>query len=177
MTGKPSQIGPIARTTARAPRATSPSPPIPDSIPTVCHGVPFMTSLELAEMTGKMHGHVLRDIERELEKIGEPQSRFGSGYLDAQGQRRPCYVLPGEYLLFIASAYDAGLRMQIIRHWSALNNGTAAPIRNAADEFAGRVVCASRAERRKREAEAVASFTAQRGRPPTSRERFWIEKP
>jgi phage regulator Rha-like protein len=114
--------------------------PIPGTIPAICQGVPFMTSLAIAEMTGKQHGHVMRDIERELDKIGEPQSKFGAGYLDAQGQRRPCYSLPGKYLLFIASAYDAKLRMQIIEHWEALNNGTAAPVADAANVFVGRLI-------------------------------------
>lgn len=114
--------------------------PVSDTIPAICHGVPFMTSLTIAEMTGKQHGHVMRDIERELDKIGEPQSKFGAGYLDAQGQRRRCYALPGEYLLFIASAYDAKLRMQIIRHWSALNNGTAAPVADAANVLVNKLI-------------------------------------
>lgn len=94
--------------------------PLPDTIPESCRGVPFMSSLEIARMTGKQHGHVMRDIQRELDKIGEDQSKFGAVYLAGNGERRPCCTLPGDYLLFIASAYDAKLRMQIIRHWSAL---------------------------------------------------------
>lgn len=99
-----------------------------------------MSSLEIAYMTGKRHADVMRDIDRELEKIAEPERKFASGYLDAQGQRRRCYTLPGDYLLFIASAYDAKLRMQIIRHWSALNNGTAAPVADAANVFVGKLI-------------------------------------
>ena len=114
--------------------------PVPGTLPAVCHGVPFMTSLDIAAMIGLRHGNVMRDIDRELAKIGEPQLKFETGYLDAQGQRRRCYALPGEYLLFIASAYDAKLRMQIIRHWSALNNGTAAPVADAANVFVGKLI-------------------------------------
>jgi hypothetical protein len=99
-----------------------------------------MTSLAIADMTGKRHADVMRDIDRELSKLGEPERKFASGYLDAQGQQRPCYALPGKYLLFIASAYDAKLRMQIIEHWEALNNGTAAPVADAANVFVGRLI-------------------------------------
>lgn len=114
--------------------------PVPATIPASCQGVPFMSSLEIAEMTGKRHADVMRDIDRELAKLGEDERRFASVYLGGNGERRPCYTLPGEYLLFIASAYDARLRMQIIRHWSALNNGTATPVPDAANVFVQRLI-------------------------------------
>lgn len=151
--------------------------PIPETVPAICRDVPFMTSLEIAEMTGKQHGHVMRDIERELEKIGEGLSRFGASYLNAQNKRQPCYALPGEYLLFIASAYDAKLRMQIIRHWSALNNGTAQPVKDAANVFVGRLIEGTRVQRHARIAADVEQFRLLNGREPTSKERFWLEKP
>lgn len=119
-------------TTTPSALATIPAP-IPETIPASCRDVPFMTSLEIADMTGKRHADVLRDIERELAKIGDDERKFASVYLGGNGEHRPCYALPGEYLLFIASAYDAKLRMQIIRHWSALNNGTAQPVPDAAN--------------------------------------------
>jgi anti-repressor protein len=140
---------------------------IPQTIPASCHGVPFMTSLEIADMIGLRHGNVMRDIDRELAKIGEPQLKFEAGYLDAQGQRRRCYALPGEYLLFIASAYDAKLRMQIIRHWSALNNGTAQPVKDVANVFAGRLIAGNKEHRRLRYAQDVAQ--ARRIQDPVAR--------
>ena len=106
--------------------------PLPETIPASCQGVPFMSSLEIANMTGKRHDHVMRDIERELTSLGEAAPKFGGRYRGKDGTLRPCYILPGKYLLFIASAYDAKLRMQIIEHWEALNNGTAAPVADAA---------------------------------------------
>ena len=106
--------------------------PLPETIPASCQGVPFMSSLEIASLTGKRHDNVMRDIEREMESLGEVALKFEASYIAANGKRQPCYTLPGDYLLFIASAYDAKLRMQIIRHWSALNNGTAAPVADAA---------------------------------------------
>lgn len=145
----------IARDTAAGHHRTFEAPskpltPIPETIPESCRGVPFMTSLEIAEMTGKRHADVMRDIGRELAKIGEDERKFASVYLGGNGERRPCFTLPGEYLLFIASAYDAKLRMQIIRHWSALNNGTAQPVKDAANVFADRLIAGTKEERRLR---------------------------
>lgn len=148
----------------------------PDVIPEVCRGVPFMSSLEIAAMTGKRHSDVLRDIQRELAKIGEDERKFASVYLAGNGERRPCYCLPGIYLLFIASAYDAKLRFQIIQHWEALNNGTAQPVRDAANVFVQRLVNGGRKARRLelQEAEQRARLD---GRLLTARERNLILLP
>lgn len=64
--------------------------PVPGTIPAVCHGVPLMTSLAIAEMSGKRHADVMRDIDRELAKLGEDERRFASVYLGGNGERRPC---------------------------------------------------------------------------------------
>lgn len=136
--------------------------PVPGTIPAVCHGVPFMTSLAIAEMAGKRHDHVMRDIERELESLGEVAPKFGAYYVASNGKRNPCYALPGEYLLFIASAYDAKLRMQIIRHWSALNNGTATPVPDAANVFVQRLIAGGiegRRQQLQRDEALALSFT------------------
>lgn len=149
----------------------------PGSLPAVCQGVPYMTSLEIADMTGIRHDNVMRDIARELGKIGEGLLRFEASYLNAQNKRQPCYALPGEYLLFIASAYDAKLRMQIIRHWAALNNGTAQPVKDAANVFVARLVEGTRAERKARIAADMEDFRQVHGRRPNAQERFLIGKP
>lgn len=38
--------------------------------PTTLNGLPGMSSLEIAEITGKNHKHVLRDIRKMLNEIG-----------------------------------------------------------------------------------------------------------
>ena len=66
-----------------------------------------MSSLEIAELTGKQHSHVMRDIRNILEQ-GVAESNFGLGsYSDANGQNRPCYFLTKKGCLILASGYDA----------------------------------------------------------------------
>ncbi|MEJ1173428.1 Rha family transcriptional regulator [Agrobacterium sp. CMT1] len=148
----------------------------PDAIPEVCRAVPFMSSLEIAAMTGKRHSDVLRDIQRELSKIGEDERKFASVYLAGNGERRPCYCLPGTYLLFIASAYDAKLRFQIIQHWEALNNGTAQPVKDAANVLVQRLVNGGR-KARVLELQEAHQHARLEGRLLTARERNLILLP
>ena len=67
----------------------------------------MMTSLEIAELTGKQHNHLMRDIrnmERAWEKVA--QSKFGLGsYKDLNGQLRPCYLLTKTECLYIATKF------------------------------------------------------------------------
>lgn len=79
-----------------------------------------MSSLEIAELTGKQHAHVMRDIRSLLEQ-GVSESNFGLGsYTDANGQSRPCYNLTKKGCLILASGYDAKLRERIIDRWEQL---------------------------------------------------------
>ena len=79
-----------------------------------------MSSLEIAELTGKQHAHVMRDIRSLLEQ-GVAESNFGLGsYTDANGQNRPCYNLTKKGCLILASGYDVKLRERIIDRWEEL---------------------------------------------------------
>lgn len=81
-----------------------------------------MTSLQIAELTGKEHNHVMRDIRVLLEQLDmEGQSNFGqSSYLNSQNKEHPMYVLNYKGVLCLASGYDAALRMKIINRWEEL---------------------------------------------------------
>lgn len=73
-----------------------------------------MTSLQIAEITGKMHKHVLRDIKSLLEK-GASETNFGLGeYYDKNNQSRPMYNLTPKGCLILASGYNVVLREKII---------------------------------------------------------------
>lgn len=79
-----------------------------------------MTSLEIAEVTGKQHAHVMRDIRSLLER-GCDKSNFGLvEYKDKKGENRPMYQLTKKGCLILASGYDALLREKIINRWEEL---------------------------------------------------------
>lgn len=79
-----------------------------------------MTSLEIAEVTGKQHAHVMRDIRSLLEQ-GVNESNFGLvEYTDKKGEARPMYQLTKKGCLILASGYDALLREKIINRWEEL---------------------------------------------------------
>lgn len=81
-----------------------------------------MTSLQIAEVTGKTHSNVMRDIRNLLEQLeNKAQFSFELGsYQDANGQNRPCYILTKKDCLLLASGYDANLRAKIILRWEQL---------------------------------------------------------
>ena len=78
-----------------------------------------MTSLEVAEITGKEHKSVLRDIRDEIEKL-ETQGIFTehifvlSEYHDKTGRTLPMYILTREGVLQLAARYDAVVRFKLI---------------------------------------------------------------
>lgn len=79
-----------------------------------------MTSREIAELTGKGHSNIMRDI-RELLKQGVAEINFELGsYKDANNQERPMYNLTKKGCLILASGYNALLRERIINRWEEL---------------------------------------------------------
>ena len=79
-----------------------------------------MSSLQIAELTGKKHHHVVRDIRRLL-KQGVDETNFGLvDYIDTKGELRPCFNLTKKGCLILASGYNALLRESIINRWEEL---------------------------------------------------------
>lgn len=88
-----------------------------------------MTSVEIAEVTGKQHAHVMRDIRSLLER-GCDESNFGLvEYKDKKGESRPMYQLTKKGCLILASGYDALLREKIINRWEELETKEASLIK------------------------------------------------
>lgn len=91
---------------------------------TLIHDTDRMSSLEIAELTGKQHAHIMRDI-RSLLTQGVSQSNFGlSSYKQPQPRggykELPCFELTKKGCLILASGYDAILREKIIDRWEQL---------------------------------------------------------
>jgi phage regulator Rha-like protein len=82
-----------------------------------------MTSREIAELTGKRHDHVMRDITAMLTQLhgdgGVP--KFGDTYTNEQnGQTYPMFALPYEETVCLLTGYDAKARMAVIKRWQEL---------------------------------------------------------
>lgn len=78
-----------------------------------------MTSMEIAEVTGKLHHHIIRDIKDEIEKLKNAgintETKFGlSERQDSTGRTIPYYELTKEGVLQLAARYDAVVRSKLI---------------------------------------------------------------
>ena len=81
-----------------------------------------MTSLEIAELTGKQHFHVMeaiRKMEPAWQKIAASNFRLGT-YKDANGQLRPCYQLTKTECLYIATKFNDEARAKLVLRWQEL---------------------------------------------------------
>lgn len=79
-----------------------------------------MSSLQIAEITGKRHDAILRDIRNLLKQGVDAHNFVGAEYTDKKGEKRPCYELTKKGCLILASGYDARLRERIIDRWEEL---------------------------------------------------------
>jgi Rha family phage regulatory protein len=88
--------------------------------------VTTMTSREIAELTGKRHDHVLRDIRNMVEQLSaDPNLGWhckSITYEDAQGKPRDMYVLDKNTTIVLISGYDVVLRMRIVNRWQELES-------------------------------------------------------
>ncbi|WP_375646808.1 Rha family transcriptional regulator, partial [Bartonella sp. TT29SHDZB] len=91
--------------------------------------VPTMSSREIAELCGKQHAHIMRDIRQMLGELYPEggQSKFGSTYLDKQGKPQNCYNLPKRECLILVSGYSMTLRARIIDRWQELEKQAVIP--------------------------------------------------
>lgn len=79
-----------------------------------------MSSLIIAEITGKPHGNVLQDIRRILDEAEIGQQEFLSSYRNAQNKEQPCYLLPRRECDLVVSGYSVKYRLAIIDRWHEL---------------------------------------------------------
>ncbi len=81
-----------------------------------------MSSLEIAEITGKEHKNVMQSI-RSMEpawgKIAGLKFQLGS-YQDANNQSRPCYSLTKTECLYIATKFNDEARAKLVLRWEEL---------------------------------------------------------
>ena len=79
-----------------------------------------MSSLEIAELTGKQHKNVLMDIRNMLNQLEIQSAIFTADYKDSKGRTYQCYNLPKRETLVLVSGYSVTMRARIIDRWQEL---------------------------------------------------------
>lgn len=92
---------------------------------TALNGLPGMTSLEIAEITGKNHKHVLRDIPKMVEALesrGPDLDRqiVSTQYVDSRGKLQPLTILDKRRTFVLLSRYSFELSDLIVGRWLEL---------------------------------------------------------
>jgi anti-repressor protein len=88
---------------------------------------PTMTSREIAELTGKNHKEVTRDIYNVLSQAEIDASKFAHTYQDSQNREQREYRLPKRECDLVVSGYSVKYRLAIIDRWQELEQKQAAP--------------------------------------------------
>ena len=81
-----------------------------------------MTSLEIAQVTGKMHKDVMkaiRNMEPAWEKVNGRNFALVA-YTDSKGEQRPCYSLSKTECLYIATKFNDVARARLVLRWEEL---------------------------------------------------------
>ena len=87
-----------------------------------------MSSRELAELTGKQHAHVIRDIRAMLESLGDdPVLDHVREDKDARGYTA-CVHLNRELTELLLTGYSVSLRLKVIRRLAELEAAAARPM-------------------------------------------------
>lgn len=82
-----------------------------------------MTSLEIANITGKNHSHVLRDIRNMFKKLGNPFLDDAEVIRQIDNSGRTIeYILNERFTLLLVSGYSVLLRDAIIKQWQAMRD-------------------------------------------------------
>lgn len=88
-----------------------------------------MTSREIAELTGKNHSHVMRDIRALVDAIKQnPELDSGykvTKYAGVNGQEYEQYELDKDTTLTLLLGYDAVARMKVVKRWQELEDQAA----------------------------------------------------
>ena len=81
-----------------------------------------MTSLEIAELTGKQHKNIMqaiRNMEPAWEKVNGLKFQLVE-YRDQKGELRPCYQLSKTECLYIATKFNDEARAKLVLRWEYL---------------------------------------------------------
>lgn len=94
-----------------------------NAITAISSAVLTMSSREIAELTGRDHGNVMRDIRTMLDDLQASNLNpvcETTTYAGANGQRYPQYELDRDTCLTLLLGYDAVARMKVVKRWQEL---------------------------------------------------------
>ncbi|MET3925904.1 Rha family transcriptional regulator [Devosia sp. 2618] len=132
-------------------------PSEPSRLPAHIANAPVtMSSREIAELTGKRHDHVKRDIEKMLTDLGEDIPKFGGIYLDSMNREQTEYILDRDLTENLLLGYSAPLRRKVLARMRELERSISSGL--ALPDFADPVQ-AARAWANEREARQIADRT------------------
>lgn len=87
---------------------------------TTMTGTMTMSSLEIAELTGKRHDNVLTDVRKLLEELNLNAPDFSGTQKYGNGNKREVFRLPKRECIILVSGYSAVLRAKIVDRWLEL---------------------------------------------------------
>lgn len=81
-----------------------------------------MTSVEIAELTGKRHDNVIRDIRNMVEELNvlKTEGVDEEAYKDAKGESRTMYRLDRKHTFILVAGYSVHLRAKCYDHIQTL---------------------------------------------------------
>jgi len=88
---------------------------------------PTMSSREIAELTGKQHKDVMRDIRVMFSQLEKDSAQFCAQYHDLTGRSLPCFHLNRYYTELLITGYDVRRRAAVIQRWFDLEKQVAQP--------------------------------------------------
>lgn len=92
-----------------------------------------MSSLEIAELTGKRHDAVLRDTRVMLEGLNLADHSFVGGYKDPNNQERPLFNLTRDLTETLITGYNIPLRHKVVVRLRELEEEKVKPVANLND--------------------------------------------
>jgi len=87
-----------------------------------------MSSLEIADLTGKDHRNVLADVRNMLKGLGGDSAEFSAHYKDTRNRSMPCFNLPRREVDILLTGYSVQLRAKVIDRWRELEAEVAKPV-------------------------------------------------
>lgn len=86
-----------------------------------------MSSREIAELTGKRHDHVLRDVENMLQELEQTSPQFWGELPDTYNRPQRVAFLPKDLTITLVAGYSVKMRHAIVRRWQELEAEKAQP--------------------------------------------------